>query len=160
MAGIKQGAGSEILAERHRLAASSGAPGDLKDILIVEDSRIDGNRLEATLHLVLGRSITIRRAETLTSAVDCVLEQLPDVVFLDDYLKPNDTASQTIPYLRRAGYTGHIVVISGEVDRSRRQELIDAGASDALHKDDVDSSAVSEVLGRIAKLSASALGTD
>ncbi|HUS95989.1 MAG TPA: response regulator, partial [Hyphomicrobiaceae bacterium] len=147
----KIGSGGEILAQRNEaVMAKRGLP-VLSDIIIIEDETFDANRLEATLHLVLGRSAKIRRAQTLGTAIDCVLATKPDIVFLDDYLKPSDTAMQTIPFLRRAGYDGPIIVISGEIDRARRVELRAAGAVDALHKDDLDSAKLSEALSRAFK---------
>ena len=143
---IKQGAGSQILADRHDASQHQDGYSSLSDILIVEDSDIDGDRLRATLHLILGRDVAIRRATTLASALDRVLEQVPEIVFLDDYLKPTDSAVDSIPFLRRAGYEGHIVVISGEVTRARETELKGLGASTVLHKDDVDSAKVAEAL--------------
>ncbi|MGI9424237.1 MAG: response regulator, partial [Hyphomicrobiaceae bacterium] len=118
----------------------------LTDILIVEDETFDADRLQATLGVILGRDIQIRRAETLASALDRVIERMPDMIFLDDYLKPCDTAVQTLPLLRRAGYDGPIIVISGEIDRRRQAELKDIGAAACLHKDNVDSGSVTEAL--------------
>ena len=92
--------------------------------------------------------MSIRKATTLGAALDRVLEAMPDMVFLDDYLKPNDNASQTIPLLRRAGYEGPIVVVSGEVDRRREAALRSEGAVAALHKENVDSGSVTEVLNK------------
>ena len=149
MSDPKSSVGSDILAERHRIAVEAKLRETLKDILVVEDSPIDGDRLRATLHLVLGRDGEVRRAETLASAIDCVLERVPDLVFLDDYLKPSDSATDTIPYIRRAGYEGHIVVVSGEVDRHRRAKLVELGAPAAIHKDEVDSAVIQDVLGRL-----------
>lgn len=142
------GNGRDILAQRHEaVMAKRGLP-PLSDILIVEDEHFDANRLQATLHLVLGREANVRHAASLGAAIDCVIAATPDVVFLDDYLKPSDTAMDTIPFLRRAGYVGPIIVISGEVDRSRRVELRAAGAAYAIHKDDLDSVQISEALMR------------
>ncbi|MEL6297029.1 MAG: response regulator [Pseudomonadota bacterium] len=148
---IKQGAGSQILADRHDATQGISDFASLSDILVVEDNPIDGDRMRATLHLSVGRHAKIRRAETLASALDRVIEQVPDLVILDDYLKPNDTASDTIPFLRRAGYEGPIIVISGEVNRTRRMELVKIGASDVLHKDDVDSVQIAAALDRVLK---------
>lgn len=142
------GNGRDILAQRHEaVLAKRGLP-PLSDILIVEDEHFDANRLQATLHLVLGREANVRQAASLGAAIDCVIAASPDVVFLDDYLKPSDTAMDTIPFLRRAGYVGPIIVISGEVDRSRRVELRAAGAAYAIHKDDLDSVQIAEALTR------------
>ena len=70
----------------------------------------------------------------------------PDLIFLDDVLKPSDNASDTIPYLRHAGYDGPIIVISSKATRKRKAELLKAGAIEVIHKDDVDSVAVSKAL--------------
>jgi DNA-binding NarL/FixJ family response regulator len=70
----------------------------------------------------------------------------PLLVFLDDILKPSTNALQTMPLLRQAGYSGPIIVISGQVTHSRRSDLIAGGASDVIHKDDVDSVRVAEAI--------------
>lgn len=151
MAAIKQGLGSEILADRHGVAVQRDTWGHISDVLIVEDDAIDGNRLVGTMHLAIGRDVSVRWAKTLNSAVDEVLANMPDVVFLDDILKPSDTAAETIPYLRRAGYEGHIVVVSGEVTRKRLAELVALGATTAVHKDDVDSASLRAALVKVAE---------
>ncbi len=138
--------GGDILVRRNNATWQKKSLPQIKDVLVVEDEDFDAERLTATLHIILGRETKVRHAATLASALDRVLEEMPDMVFLDDYLKPNDTASQTIPLLRRAGYEGPIVVISGEVDRRREADLKAAGAAAALHKEDVDSGSVTEAL--------------
>ena len=79
--------------------------------------------------MMFGYGLTLRRAKTLGSALDCVIERKPDLIFLDDILPPSDTASTTIPFLRRCGYEAAIIVVSGEMTRVRRQELLGAGPS-------------------------------
>ena len=138
--------GGDILARRNDATWNKQTLPDLNDVLIIEDETFDADRLQATINIILGREVSVRRAATLGSALDRVLEAMPDMVFLDDYLKPNDDASQTIPLLRRAGYEGPIVVISGEVDRRREADLKAAGAIAALHKENVDSGSVTEAL--------------
>jgi len=148
---ITSGSGADILAQRNAATWTKQQLPRLTDILIVEDETFDANRLQATLHLVLGRDTRVRRAATLGSALDCIIEGHPELIFLDDYLKPNDTALQTIPFLRHAGYEGPIIIVSGEVDRARFVELRAAGAIDAIHKDDLDSTQISEALARAFK---------
>ena len=94
----------------------------------------------------------MRRASTLGAALDAVIAKQPELVFLDDLLKPSDTASHTIPFLRRAKYEGPIIVVSGQVTRARKAELIGLGATDVIHKDDVDSVRLAEALARVYKL--------
>lgn len=143
--------GGDILSARNVTSAMKQNLPPIRDVLVVEDEHFDANRLQATVHLVLGRETDVRRAATLGSALDCILARQPDIVFLDDYLKPDDTALQTIPFLRHAGYEGPIIVVSGEVDRSRRFELRAAGAAGTIHKDDLDSTQIIEAMARAFK---------
>ena len=151
MASSSTGSGGEFLARKSDLVrARKGLP-DLTDVLIVEDETFDAERLTATLRVMFGYGLTVRRAPTLAKALDRVLEKQPEVVFLDDVLKPSDDASQSIPYIRHAGYKGPIVVISGQVTRTRRATLMAAGADEIIHKDDVDSVRLAEALLRVLK---------
>jgi response regulator of citrate/malate metabolism len=143
--------GGDFLARKSDATKIRQSLPPVHDVLIVEDEAFDADRLKATLHVMLGYDLTIRRASTLGSALDCVILRKPGIVFLDDYLKPNDNASQTIPFLQRAGYSGPIVVVSGEADRQRRAVLMAAGACDVIHKDDLDSVRVAEALARAFK---------
>lgn len=146
---MKRSTGGNFLAKKADLTKSRMGGPAFDDILIVEDENFDADHLKATLHIMFGYSIQVRRARTLGSALDAVIERQPEVVFLDDYLKPNDNATHTIPFLRRCGYEGPIVVVSGAVDRSRRSMLVKAGAVDVIHKDDLDSVRISEALQRV-----------
>ena len=130
------------------MRAKQGMPG-LKDVVVVDDENIDSDRMQATLRVMFGYDVVVRRAATIGAAIDLVMAKSPDILFLDDILKPSDDASQTIPFLRRAGYSGPIVVISGQVTRTRRAVLTAAGATEVIHKDDVDSVRLTEVLQRL-----------
>jgi DNA-binding NarL/FixJ family response regulator len=121
----------------------------LRDVVVVDDEHIDADRMLATLRVVLGYDADIRRASTSNAAIDLIIANKPDIIFLDDILKPSDDAAHTMPYLRRAGYDGPIVIISGQVTRTRRTILLAAGASEVIHKDDVDSVHLAEALHRI-----------
>ena len=52
--------------------------------------------------------------------------------------------------IRRANFTGPLVVIGGLMDRCRRAARLDKGADEAIDKDDLDSAAITEALKRIA----------
>jgi len=144
--------GGDFLSRKNEVSHLGKKLPKLQNILIVEDDVCDSDRLRATLRVVLGYDFAVRVAATLGSALDCVIAQKPELIFLDDLLKPSDTASHTIPFLRRADYTGPVIVISGQVTRNRRAELVALGASDVIHKDDVDSVRVTEALARVYKV--------
>lgn len=119
----------------------------LTDILVVDDCNLDLKRLRATLHLMYGYEINIREANTLSSAIDQVIGSLPQLILLDDHLNlSSDRAHESIPYLRHTGFQGPIIVVSGLATRKRRIELLEAGAAEVLHKDDLDSVRINEVL--------------
>jgi len=121
----------------------------MHDVLVVDDEAPDADRLRATLRVMFGYDVEVRHAATLGTAVDCVLKSQPQLIFLDDILKPSDRATDTIPFLRRAGYEGPIIVISGQVTKKRHVELLAAGATDVIHKDDLDSVRLGEALLRV-----------
>lgn len=149
MASASTGSGGDFLAKKSDLNRLRQALPKLANVLVVDDEQLDADRMKATLRVMFGYELDVRRAATLAAAIDSVLERKPDIVFLDDILKPTDSALQSIPFLRRAEYTGPIVVVSGQVTRSRRTELIGAGADAVIHKDDVDSVRLAEILLRV-----------
>jgi len=151
--------GGDHLAKKSELVRASSGLGVFRDILIVEDETLDAERLSATLRVLFGYETLIRCASSLGDAVDRVIEQKPSVLFLDDILKPSATALQAIPLLRDAGYHGPIIVVSGQVTHARRSGLIAAGASDVIHKDDVDSVRVAEALAGLQRPDAAKVNT-
>jgi DNA-binding NarL/FixJ family response regulator len=151
MTASSAGSGGDFLTKKSDITKLRQELPALTDVLIVEDETIDADRLKATLRVMFGYDLEVRRAATLGNAVDSVVARKPDLVFLDDVLKPSDNATSTIPYLRGAKYEGPIVVVSGQVTRRRRDDLLAAGATDVIHKDDVDSVRLGEALLRVFK---------
>ncbi len=143
--------GGDHLAKKSELVRARAKLGNFRDILIVEDETSDAERLSATLRVLFGYETQIRWASTLGDAVNFVIEQHPCVIFLDDILKPSTTASQAMPLLRDAGYAGPIIIVSGQVTHARRSGLLADGASDVIHKDDVDSVRVAQALAGLRK---------
>jgi CheY-like chemotaxis protein len=141
--------GGGHLARKSELVGARAKLAQLRDILVIEDESLDAERLTATLRVIFGYEAEIRWAPTLGDAVDRVIEKKPCVIFLDDILKPSANASQAIPLLRGAGFSGPIIVVSGQVTHSRRSGLLADGVSDVIHKDDIDSVRVAEALARL-----------
>lgn len=138
--------GGDYLAERNDASSTRGRLPRISEVVIVEDETIDADQLRAILNLMFGYGLKVRRANTLGSALDCVIERQPDVVFLDDNLQPPDRADHSIPYLRRAGFTGPIIVVSGEVTRQRGAVLKSIGADYVVHKDELNSTQAAAAL--------------
>lgn len=130
---------SEFERSRHKLAG-------FRTVLSIDDQRFDSDVLRAMLHLCLGREVDVRVATSLGSAMDAVRQLKPDLIFLDDYLGRTSSAPESIGNIRRWGYTGPIVIVSAMLSSKRRRELSDLGAAAALHKDDLNSMELTELL--------------
>lgn len=141
--------GGEFLARKSDVTKQRKDMPALSSVLIVEDESFDADRLKATLHVMFGYGLDVRVAKTIGAAIDAVMQRRPDIVFLDDYLKPSDNATHTIPFLRRGGYDGPLVVVSGAVDRARRNLLSKSAVLDIIHKDDVDSVRIAEAIAKL-----------
>lgn len=108
------------------------------DILLIDDSAFDAKALGALVRAAFGRDAQIRHATGLMRGRNMLLERMPDLILLDDMLPPSDRAEGSIAYLRTCGYAGPIVVVSGQMTRIRRLGLLQVGAADVLHKDDLN----------------------
>lgn len=149
MSSGSKGTGAEFLVHKSDLAKTRKDLPTFKDILIIEDENLAANRLVATLRGMFGYDLDVRRARTMSDALEMLLNRTPELVLLDDVLKPSDRAHMTIPIIRRANFNGPIVVISGELTRDRKAEVLAIGANDTIHKDDLNSVAIAEVLTRL-----------
>ena len=98
---------------------------------------------------MFGQDVDIRHARTVSDAVDMLLKALPDLILLDDYVGPNDTAIDSLPLIRHAQFEGPVVIVSGRMSRQRRTELMAKGADETINKDDLDSSAIAEAMLRL-----------
>ena len=118
---------------KSRIAAAHVA-----DVLLIDDSQFDGKTMSALLRGAFGRDVVIRHASSMMRAKTMLLERMPDLVVLDDIMPPKDRADGSIPYVRQSGFGGLIIVVSGEMTRVRRLKLLQAGANEVLHKDDLN----------------------
>lgn len=135
-----------VLQARSRLAQALKTIPPFRNILIIEDEARDSDRLASTLRTMFGYEIAIRQCRTLGTALDAVVTEMPDLVFLDDRLGPIDRAEKSVPFLRSAKCTATIIVVSSYVDRRRRADLIRLGAGDVIDKDELDSTMISKAL--------------
>ena len=128
----------DFLRQKSGVHKSRIASARVEDILIIEDSQFDGKTMAALLRSAFGRDTVVRHASSLMRAKNMLLERMPDLVILDDIMPPKDRADTSLPYLRQSGVEAPIVVVSGEMTRLRRLTLLQAGANEVLHKDDLN----------------------
>jgi CheY-like chemotaxis protein len=148
MAAEYKSCGSAYLTRRSALGKARAQLRRLDDILLIEDAPLEAQRLTATLRVLFGYETSIRSAATLGDAVDAVVARRPQLILLGDGPQPAADAAHAMPLLRDAGFKGPIVVVSSEMTNPRRSVLLADGASDVIHKDDVDSVRLAEALTR------------
>ena len=121
-----------------------------RHIVSVDDDPFDGDVMKAMLHVCLGHDAEVVLARSPAAAVDLIRQRQPDLVFLDDYIGRTSNAEQNIGIIRKGGYAGPIVVVSALLSTKRRRELSAVGATATMHKDDLSSMTISEVLLQLA----------
>jgi DNA-binding NarL/FixJ family response regulator len=141
--------GQRYLETRSRLAKRLAEGTPFQHIQIIDDMALDANVLAGLLRKVLGYDVTISVSRGCSSVRDQWQARMPDLVFLDDRLGPAGSANIHLPQIRRMGYAGPIVVMSGLMTRERRGEVMRLGAFDGVHKDDLVGAAVIELLLRL-----------
>jgi DNA-binding NtrC family response regulator len=142
--------GREYLETRSRLAKRLADSAPFQCIQIIDDAALDGNVLAGLLRKALGHDVRLLTSRGLATVREQWADGLPDLVFLDDRLGPAGSANIHLPQVRRMGFSGPIVVMSGLMTRERRAEVVRLGAFDGMHKDDLVGAAVLELLVRLA----------
>lgn len=141
--------GRDYLERRSRLAKRLGEVSNFKRIQIIDDNKFDGDVLGSALRKVLGRQIDIDIVRTVNALHRQWTTARPDLVFLDDRLGPSGNATSALPAIRKIGFDGPIIVVSGMMTRERRTMLVKLSAFDTMHKDDYDSLSLIEILLRV-----------
>jgi CheY-like chemotaxis protein len=138
--------GSKYLETRSELSKALSERLPYRRIQIVDDTQFDADVLAGRLRKVLGREVVLDVARNLNTLHKQWAETMPDLVFLDDRLGHMGTATVHVPALRRMGFQGAIIIVSGLMLRDRRAELMRLGAFEALHKDDLDTETLIRLL--------------
>ena len=90
------------------------------------------------LHLErAGDMDVVDEAPDLDDALESVGALRPDVIIMNDYLPPIDSAHATARF-RELGFTGAIVVISMHLEPGQIQRSFLNGANGFMHKDEID----------------------
>ena len=144
--------GADFVAARNELDRYREQMPDWTRFMIIEDNKQDASVLRGVLHSWLGHDIEVQIASSAGEAIDLLGMVQPNLIFLDHLLPPQNDSEKVFPYLREAGFKGPIIVITGMTLQSRRRDLIKAGAFDVLHKDDMNSMSVGQLLLRVAGL--------
>ena len=123
----------------------------LRRILVIDDNERDAKHVAVVLKMLLGADVQVTMHRYLAKAVAELQKGQPDLIVLDDHLPPMDRAETSAKALQRFGYVGPLIIMTGMLDRARRLELEQLNPLGLIHKDDLDSFSLSEVLTRLVK---------
>jgi two-component system response regulator NreC len=105
-------------------------------VLIADDFKVLRDVIR--LHLERAGDIdVVDEAPDLDDALERVMTLRPDVVIMNDYLPPTDSAYATAQF-RDQGFTAAIVVISMHLEPGLIQRSFSSGANGFMHKDEID----------------------
>jgi CheY-like chemotaxis protein len=140
-----------VLVRKSELAKRIRALPPLRDIMVIDDNEQDARHAVVVLRLLLGPELVVTSHRYLAKAVAELQRKMPDLIILDDHLPPMDRAESSLKALQRFGFKGPFIVMTGMLDRQRKLELEKLGPLGLIHKDDLDSFSLSEVLTRLNK---------
>ena len=105
-------------------------------VLIADDFKVLRDVIR--LHLERAGDIdVVDEAPDLDDALERTRTLRPDVVIMNDYLPPIDSAHAT-GHFRELGFTAAILVISMHLEPGLIQRSFSSGANGFIHKDEID----------------------
>jgi len=105
-------------------------------VLIADDFKVLRDVIR--LHLERAGDIdVVDEAPDLDDALECTRTLRPDVVIMNDYLPPKDSAHATARF-REQGFTAAILIISMHLEPGLIQRSFSSGANGFMHKDEID----------------------
>jgi DNA-binding NtrC family response regulator len=107
-------------------------------IAVIDDEVFDADVLASVLRLVFDPGIVVRHIRYARDIRKAIIDDRPQLVFLDDRMEAGTRAEKSIELIRRAGCTVRPIIISGMLTRARHIELMRLGVGDVIHKDDID----------------------
>jgi CheY-like chemotaxis protein len=141
--------GRDYLTRRSWLIKHAGDAVLIADVVIVDDSTLDTERMASSLRLMFGRDVSVRVATTVSGMSALLRDKHPDLLIVDDHLSQGQRAETTLASAGIRGYQGPIFIVTGLLTRQRMVELRKLGAVDVIHKDDLDSTRLREAVLKI-----------
>jgi CheY-like chemotaxis protein len=118
----------------------------LRTIAVLDDDAADSRHLVAVLNILLGRDIQILEFRSTRAAIRALRAEPPDLLFLDDFMRPLDRAETSLKALRTAGMRVPVVIVSGLLTQARRRQLAELRLLGVLDKDDINTYSVATAL--------------
>ena len=114
-------------------------------VLIADDFKL----LRDVIRLYLERAddmTVIDEALDVTDALESARALRPDVIIMNDYLPPIDSAHASALF-REQGFTAAILVISMQIEPEQIQRSFASGANGFMNKDEIDEYLVDAIRG-------------
>jgi DNA-binding NarL/FixJ family response regulator len=121
-------------------------------ILLIEDNRADARLFEIMLrHMESSELPSLIWAKTLEEGLTTLVNDSEiDIVFTDLGL-PDSFGTGTLEKVRNGAGMVPVIVLSGDDDDSRAQEMIIMGASECLSKNSIDEQLLEQMLTTFAR---------
>ncbi|MCD9013988.1 hybrid sensor histidine kinase/response regulator [Parachryseolinea silvisoli] len=126
------------------------APEHFVKLLVIDDDEVDKRQLKRALK-ASGFEYELTEYSDALSIADISLLNAFDCIFLD-YLLPGDTGLRFLKKIRDEGIVTPIVMITSQGNESIAVELMKAGASDYIVKNEIDGQSISQVLRNMFRL--------
>ena len=114
------------------------------EILLVDDDEVDRMAVKRALGQT-SMPVSVREVTRSEDAMRILAESPPDAIFLDHYL-PDETGLELTKKIRAAGHDLPIVALTGRGDETLAVELMKAGVSDYLGKQDLSAERLGQSL--------------
>ncbi|GHN00799.1 hypothetical protein WSM22_22880 [Cytophagales bacterium WSM2-2] len=121
------------------------------NLLVVDDDEVDRLQLKRALK-TCGFDYKLTEYEDTTSLIDFIFEHPFDCIFLD-YLLPGDNGLALLKRIREKGVKTPIVIITSQGNESIAVELMKAGASDYIIKNQITGPTLGQVLRNMLRMS-------
>jgi DNA-binding NtrC family response regulator len=138
--------GRDHLEYRSRLKLRLSAMAPITSILIVDDTTFDAEVLGSVLRLVFDPDVKVRHIKFARDIRKALMDDMPQLLFLDDRLGHGTSAEVSLNVIRTAGCQLPIIIMSGLLTRARQIELRRLGVADVIHKDDMNVARVAEAI--------------
>jgi len=146
--------GARVLARRAELERLKQQLPRFENFLIVDDSETVTRTIQAVLHAWYGFEVDIVAARSAELGLQATQSVTPDLLFLSDLIEAGGAATDNIPYLRRGGFDGAIVVVTQDYNRRRCHALETLGATAVMQRDSLSTLDLGELLVRLSQRAA------
>ena len=120
-------------------------------LLVIDDDEIDRLQLKRALKAT-EFDYQLTECESPRSMTEILLKESFDCIFLD-YLLPGDNGLSLLKKLRDTGVKAPVVIITSQGNESIAVELMKAGASDYIVKNNINSQTIGQVIRNMLRMS-------